>query len=206
MSTEYFDRAAAEWDGKSRRVLLAEKIAAAILELPLSDKMSGMEYGCGTGLVGIAIAPSLKSLTAVDTSRGMLAELQKKVDEGAISNIQTLYCDLSSDAYRKKHDLIFCVMTLHHIENAQGLLQHFTELLNPGGYLAIVDLVTEDGSFHKASAEGIHHYGFDPGELATLLEDLGMEELKDRVIHSIVKEENNTTYPVFLLAGRKLRQ
>lgn len=204
MSTKHFDKAAAEWDKKSRRVILADKISSAILRLPLSKTMDSMEYGCGTGLVGMAVAPSLGNLTTIDTSQGMLDVLQEKVNDQDISNIQTLCCDLSADDYTRKHDLIFCAMTLHHIQDAKGLLQHFTELLNPGGYLAIADLVTEDGSFHDPSAEGIWHHGFDPEHLTTLLEDFDMEDVKSEIIHKIVTEENhNKEYPVFLLTGRK---
>ena len=94
-------------------------------------------------------------------------------------------------------------MTLHHIKNAKALLQRFTELLNPGGYLAIADLITEDGSFHKASTEGIWHQGFDPEELTNILENFAMEDVKSDIIHSIVREENDKGYPVFLLTGRK---
>lgn len=204
MSTKKFDNAAAGWDKKSRRVLLAEKISAAIAQLPLSKKMDGMEYGCGTGLVGMAIAPSLHSLTAIDTSQGMLDVLREKVKKENGSNVHTLCCDLSTEEYTQKHDLIFSSMTLHHIKNMTALLQRFAELLNPGGILALADLVTEDGSFHGPSAEGIHHHGFDPDTLAALLGGFGLVDIKCEIIHTIIREENNTLeYPVFLLSCRK---
>lgn len=205
MSTERFDKAAAEWDGKSRRVLLAEKISGAIMGLPLSQEMDGMEYGCGTGLVGMAVAPAIHSLTAIDTSQGMLDVLQKKLTDQGIVNIKTLCCDLLADDYQQKHDIIFCSMTLHHIKDNRALLQRFTELLNPGGYLAVADLVLEDGSFHEADAEGIWHKGFDPEELTTFLQDCSMEEIHSTIVHTIVKEEaNNKEFPIFLLTARTI--
>ncbi len=203
MTTEHFDKAAAGWDGKSRRVMLAEKISTAILTLPLSKTMDGMEYGCGTGLVGLAVAPSLSRLTTIDTSQGMLDVLQEKIDKQDKTSIETLCCDLLKDDYSQKHDIIFCSMTLHHIQDTEGIFRRFTELLNPGGYLAIADLLTEDGSFHGESAEGIWHKGFAPEKLATLLQGLGMEEIKSEIIHTICREESNGQYPVFLLSGRK---
>lgn len=204
MSTQRFDTAAAEWDGKSRRVLLAAAISAAILELPLNKTMDAMEYGCGTGLVGMAVAPEVKKLTAIDTSPGMLEVLQGKLDEEDIDNISPLCCDLLSDNYTKKHDLIFCSMTLHHIKDHQAMLHRFCELLNPGGYLALADLVSEDGTFHKPDAEGIYHKGFDPKDLeATLLAD-GMEEVKSKIVHTIMKkEDNNKEFPIFLLTAQR---
>jgi ubiquinone/menaquinone biosynthesis C-methylase UbiE len=205
MSTERFDKAAAGWDGKSRRVQLAGKISAAICELPLSKEMKAMEYGCGTGLVGLAVAPLVQSLSTIDSSKGMLEVLQEKCETQGIRNITTLCCDLLQDDYQEKHDLIFCAMTLHHIKDHKALLQRFCALLNPGGYLAVADLVSEDGSFHKADAEGIHHKGFEPKELEALLHDYAMEEVQHRIVYSIVKEEdNNKEFPVFLLTARKI--
>ncbi len=204
MSTERFDKAAAEWDEKPRRVLLAEKISAAIGRLPLSREMDAMEYGCGTGLVGLPLASVLGRLTAVDTSQGMLDVVQEKIDAQGATNIRPLCCDLLAQEYPGKHDLIFCSMTLHHIKDAEELLKRFTELLNPGGYLALADLVQEDGSFHGPEAEGIKHHGFNPDTLTAFLATLGMIDLQSEVIHTIVKEENNNReYPVFLLSGRK---
>jgi 2-polyprenyl-3-methyl-5-hydroxy-6-metoxy-1,4-benzoquinol methylase len=203
MSTERFDKAASEWDTKPRRVLLAEKISAAIGRLPLSREMDAMEYGCGTGLVGLPLAPALGRLTAIDTSQGMLDVVQEKIDAQGLTNIRPLCCDLLAEEYTGKHDLIFCSMTLHHIKDAEALLRRFTELLNPGGTLALADLVQEDGSFHGPSAEGIQHQGFDPDTLTEVLATLGMVDLQSEIIHTIVKEENNNReYPVFLLNGR----
>ena len=67
MTENRFDKAAADWDKKQRRVELAKAIAAGIsTPLPLHKEMQALEYGCGTGLVGLALAPRLGSLIAVD--------------------------------------------------------------------------------------------------------------------------------------------
>ncbi len=204
MTSKHFDNAAAEWDKKSRRVALAEKISNAIARLPLSYDMDSMEFGCGTGLVGIALAPSLHHLTTIDTSQGMLDILQQKTVEQEISNITPLCCDLLKEDYAQKHDLIFSSMTLHHIQDTAALLQRFTELLNPGGYLALADLVEEDGSFHDPDAKGIHHKGFELSYLKGLLADNKMTEIKSEIIHTIFKsKETEKKYPVFLLTARK---
>jgi len=204
MSSERFDKAAAEWDAKPRRVQLAEKISDAIAGLPLSTDMDAMEYGCGTGLVGLPLADKLGSLTVIDTSQGMLDVIREKIDARGLNNVTPLCCDLSTEPYGGKHDLIFCAMTLHHIKDAAAMLKRFTELLKPGGWLALADLVSEDGSFHDPEAEGIHHHGFAPDTLINTLSDLGMTELKVETVHTIVKaEQDNQEYPVFLLTACK---
>ncbi len=203
MTNKHFDKAAATWDNKPRRVQLAEKISAAIAKLPLNTTMSGMEFGCGTGLVSLALAPKLKKLTALDTSQGMLDVLQEKIDEQQLDNMHCLNADIFQDAYRERYDLIICSMTLHHLEDAAGLLKRFSELLNPGGYLAVADLVTEDGSFHDPAVKGIHHDGFSTEALEKTLTAQGIINIHSDIVHTIKKETTQKEYQIFLLTGQK---
>ncbi len=203
MTTERFDKAAATWDNKPRRVQLAEKISAAIARLPLDKSMSGMEFGCGTGLVSLALAPKLKTLTALDTSQGMLDVLQEKIDEQQLTNMHCLNADIFEDTYKERYDLIICSMTLHHLQDADGVLKRFCELLNPGGYIAVADLVTEDGSFHEPAAKGIFHKGFDTEQLGKTLTALSMIDRHTDIVHTIKKESTQKEYPIFLLTGQK---
>ena len=205
MTTERFDKAAVTWDNKPRRVQLAGKISAAIIaRLPLNQKMSGMEFGCGTGLVSLALAPKLKTLAALDTSQGMLDVLQEKIDEQQLTNMRCLNADIFEDSDKEQYDLIFCSMTLHHLKDADAVLKRFSELLNPGGYLAVADLVTEDGSFHGQEVKDIYyHKGFDTEKLGKTLTTLGMTDIQSDTAHTIKKETTQKEYPIFLLTGKK---
>ncbi len=207
MSGKHFDTAAAGWDQKQRRVELAAAIAAAIRnDLPLNRDMTALEYGCGTGLVGLALAPHLKSLTAVDTSEGMLAVLARKLADEAITNVTPLNLDLVRNSLPEKFDLIFCAMTLHHIQEKDQLLATFCTMLREGGALAVADLYEEDGSFHGPEADGVRYHGFDPLHLADTLKNCGLIRVHSTAIHSIVKTSGSgeqRSYPVFLLSGHK---
>ena len=207
MSGKHFDQAAAGWDQQQRRVELAAKIAAAISStLPLHDKMKALEYGCGTGLVGLALAPELATLTAVDTSSGMLEVLARKIKEEKISNVTPLCLDLLQEPLSERFDLIFCAMTLHHIKESDQLLARFGEMLVDGGYLAVADLQEEDGSFHDAGADGIMHHGFNPQDLVKTVTALGLTQVSVQEVHSIIKTSDagiERAYPVFLLSGKK---
>jgi len=207
MSGKHFDQAAAGWDQQQRRVELASKIAAGISStLPLHQKMTALEYGCGTGLVGLALAPKLAQLTAVDTSSGMLEVLARKTKDEGITNVTPLRLDLLQEPLTGSFDLIFCAMTLHHIKEAAQLLARFRDLLKDGGYLAVADLQAEDGSFHDAGADGIMHHGFHPEDLVTTVTALGLHEVSAKVVHTIIKTSADgveRAYPVFLLTGRK---
>lgn len=203
MTTERFDKAAPTWDNKPRRLQLAEKVSAAIAQLPLNKTMTAMEFGCGTGLVSLTLAPKLQSLTALDTSQGMLDVLQEKINEQQQSNMHCLNADIFQKSYKERYDLIICSMTLHHLQDADGLLQRFTELLNPGGYLAVADLVSEDGSFHDPAVEDIYHKGFDTEELQRTLAASTMTCIHNTIIHTIKKEATLKEYPIFLLTSQK---
>lgn len=208
MSGKHFDQAAAAWDQKQRRVELAGAISAAIAaRVPLSSQMHALEYGCGTGLVGLALAPLLASLTAVDTSSGMLEVLARKIDEEKITNVSPLRLDLVSEELDSHYDLIFSAMTLHHIKEFERLLVTMCGHLYEGGFLALADLNAEDGSFHDAGAEGVMHHGFHPEELAGILTGQGLEQVEFQEVHAIRKPGENgdeRVYPVFLLTGKKL--
>jgi tRNA (cmo5U34)-methyltransferase len=205
MTNNHFDKAALEWDQKKRRVELAHSIAENISKLPLNNQMKAMEYGCGTGLVGLTLAPRLGSLVAIDTSSGMLEVLSEKIAELGITNVTPLCLDLTVETYNQHFDLIFSAMTLHHIEDTDLILTKFSQLLTAGGYLAIADLDSEDGSFHSAGA-GEKHYGFSRELLSDKLLDLGFSSLQFKTAHTInkVNEEGiNREYPVFLLSAQK---
>ena len=201
MTTERFNKMAADYDKKTRRRQLAESISTAIARLPLSKTMSAMEFGCGTGLVGLLLAPKLGKLTALDTSLGMLDVLQQKIGEQHLDNVQCLHADIFQENFNERYDLIICSMTLHHLHDTNALLQRFAELLNPGGYLAIADLYPEDGSFHDASAEGIFHTGFQIDRLQSILTEFGMESIQSEHVHTITKAKTGNDYPVFLLTA-----
>lgn len=205
MTKNHFDKAASEWDQKQRRVELAKSIAENIALLPLQSEMTALEYGCGTGLVGLALAPRLGSLTAMDTSTGMLDVLVQKIQEQGLTNVIPLCLDLTVDTCSQCFDLIFSAMTLHHIENTGLILEKFYHLLNNHGILAIADLDSEDGSFHSPGA-GEKHLGFSRKKLSGILLNLGFSSIKHKTVHTIRKVNENGSdrdYPVFLLTAQK---
>jgi 2-polyprenyl-3-methyl-5-hydroxy-6-metoxy-1,4-benzoquinol methylase len=205
MSQNHFNNAAAEWDQKKRRQELAQAIAENISLLPLHEKMTAMEYGCGTGLVGLALAHRFGSLTMLDTSSGMIEVLNKKIKEMGLSNVTSQLVDLTSERYDGRFDLIFSAMTLHHIDNTQLILKNLCSLLKNNGYLAIADLDSEDGSFHSQGA-GEKHHGFNRETLVELLKNLGLSSIGCKTVHTLIKkgeDQKTGTYPVFLLTGQK---
>ncbi len=202
-----FDDAAADWEEKPQRVTLARKVAEAIQRaIPLAGAMQVLEYGCGTGLVSRALSPHVATILAVDTSPQMLEVLRQKARNEKIGNIETLAHDLTRQPLPgKDFDLVMSSMTLHHIPDVEALLTQFFAALKPGGYLAVADLVTEDGSFHEDNS-GVAHYGISPEEIRAILAKNGGLDIAVQEIHTIEKPQESGAkrgYPVFLAWCRK---
>ena len=202
-----FDDAAADWEEKPLRVALARKVAEAIQRaIPLASTMQVLEYGCGTGMVSRALSPHVAAIMAVDTSPQMLEVLRQKARDEKIGNIETLAHDLTMQPLPDKDfDLVMSSMTLHHIPDVEALLIQFFAALKPGGYLAVADLITEDGSFHEDNS-GVAHYGINPEEIRAILAKNGGLDITVQEIHTIEKQQGNGAkrgYPVFLAWCRK---
>jgi hypothetical protein len=61
----------------------------------------------------------------------------------------------------------------------------------------VVDLVKEDGSFHR-DGDFHGHHGFDTHDLSTGLESAGFTDVRVEQIYEVVKD--GATYPLFLAA------
>lgn len=158
-----------------------------------------LEYGAGTGLVTQALRDHVGPVTMADTSTGMREVMAGKIAAGTITDARLWDLDLATQpAPFEKFDLIVSVLTLHHIPDLEPVLSGFAGLLAERGFLCIVDLEKEDGSFHGAGFEG--HQGFRQGELTALLEHAGFLDITFTRCHQIVRDSG--TYPVFLAVCR----
>jgi tRNA (cmo5U34)-methyltransferase len=199
-----FNKAAANWDENPARLVMAENIASAILkQVPVRETFTVIDYGCGTGLLTLALQPRVKRIIGMDTSSGMLAMLEKKIQAVGLSNVETQILDLTTQPPPQiKVDLIVSAMALHHIADVPQVLKALVKMLAPGGYLALADLDTEEGNFH-ADKTGVYHSGFDRSELITTLESLGLQEITAVTAHIIERPSPDGVrrYSVFLISG-----
>lgn len=200
MST--FDERARTWDTPERRER-AERVAAAIRAVvPLSPEMRAIEVGAGTGLLGLALAGDVGELVLADPSTGMLEVAREKVAERDGGDVSAIQFDLLTDAPpQPAFDLATSLLVLHHLPDTTEALRRILALLRPGGWIAIADLETEDGSFHSSGSEGIHHLGFDADRLAAMTTDAGFADVSVR--RATTLEKDGRTYPVLLLTARR---
>jgi ubiquinone/menaquinone biosynthesis C-methylase UbiE len=201
----HFDSKARQWDENPVFQERGRKMAAAIAAaVPLASDWRALDYGSGTGLLSFPLQPSLAHITLADSSAGMLEVLHEKIAAQKVGNMTALKLDLLTDPLpAQRFDLIYSAMALHHIPDTDAILRIFGALLNPGGWLCLIDLDQEDGSFHGIEFE-VHH-GFDRAQLARQAHAAGLGEAVFSTVFSIRKEKaaGPRDYPVFLMAAQK---
>jgi ubiquinone/menaquinone biosynthesis C-methylase UbiE len=198
-----FDARAANWDKDPVRVERANAVAVAIRQqVKLTHEMTAFEYGCGTGLLSFALQPYLGSITLADSSAGMLAVLREKIAANGASNMTPLKLDLIADPLpASRFNLLYTLLTLHHIHDTDRVLQGFHALLKPGGLLCIADLDKEDGSFHVDS-DFDGHNGFERAELSKKIMQAGFANVHFSTCYESPK--NGRLYPLFLAVAQKI--
>ena len=201
-----FDERAKDWDSDPKKVERARLVAEAIRRaIPLSREMKALEYGCGTGLLSFALQSDLGQITLADTSQGMLEVLSEKIVRAGVTNMHPVRLDLAFDPLPlERYDLTYSLMTLHHIQDANGILVKFRDLLRPHGYLLVADLDKEDGTFHTDGTTDVH-LGFERDELRKTVENIGFENVTFSTAYEIKKKIGNEekTFPVFLMTAQK---
>ena len=201
-----FNRVAAGWDSNPARVELAKGVAEAIQKaVPISQDMAILDFGAGTGLLTLGLLPYVAHVTAVDASDEMLRILADKLKAQGIENVKTRHCDIGTEPLPEAaYSLVVSSMVLHHIVDVPRTLTILRRCLRPGGWIALADLDSEDGSFHP-DPTGVFHKGFDRGQICRWLEDAGFADVSIQDAYRMRRrQEDGTTreYPVFLVTGR----
>ncbi len=201
-----FDTKAGEWDKSVMHRERAGKVAEEIIRrIPLSYGMRALEFGAGTGLLSFNLRERLGSITLTDNSEGMIRILREKVSRSGATNMHIVAGDLTADDHvTGPFDLIYTLMVLHHVDDTERVLGRFSKLLKSGGYLAIADIYSEDGSFHGHGFNG--HKGFDAGMLAARLEGHGFGDVSWSTVYTIDKitsANERKQFDVFLMTARK---
>jgi cyclopropane fatty-acyl-phospholipid synthase-like methyltransferase len=202
MQERNFDREAATWDAEPRRVKLARDIVETIkAEIKLEPGMDIMDFGCGTGLVGLLLRPQVRSLTCVDNSQGMLDVLKGKAAHAGIDGVTTRLVDVSKGGeLTGSYDCIVSAMALHHIRDIAGVARQLYQALREGGRIGIADLEQEQGKFHEDHS-GVFHHGFERAQLSGIFAEAGFADIRFRRAAEVEKPSGK--FPVFLMVGSK---
>jgi len=202
-----FDIQSITWDDerrKNRAKLIAQEISKSI---QIEKQYTALEFGCGTGLISFCLNDKFEMITLVDTSKGMVDVLNSKINEFEIDNMKAYQIDINESNIlpENSYDVIYTSMALHHIVNTETTIKNLYKLLKSDGYLCIIDLDEEDGSFHKEEKDFNGHNGFNQNSLKNVLLEIGFKEVETNTFHEDLKvvEEMKVKYSLFLMIGKK---
>lgn len=201
----YFDAMAGSWDKNQLKIERAKITAAKIKEVHFHSFNSFVDFGCGTGLLGIELKDTFTHIHLVDSSKEMLQVAQAKIAAANIKNIETHQATRLSEL-TAKYSAIGTLMTLHHIPDVNEFFTDACSILEDNGVMIIADLYAEDGSFHKNKPTFCGHNGFSIPALTTFAENAGFTVQSVEPYYEIYKENFDgikTSYPLFLFVAKK---
>jgi ubiquinone/menaquinone biosynthesis C-methylase UbiE len=130
--------------GPYRAKLADSELSVFLAHRSVSDPLSILDIGCGTGSQLIAnrsIVPAAR-LVGLDRSLGMLHQAQRKS-----SGIAWVQADGAMLPFRdQSFDFVNCQHALHHVQDKAGMLQSVFRVLRPGGRVAILSLCPQDSA------------------------------------------------------------
>ena len=201
-----FKEKAKTWDANPIMIQRSKNFYNEIIrQVEINKQMRILDFGCGTGLVGLNFSASAHSVFMVDTSEAMISMLREKVKTGNLQNIEIMNEEIEKCKIEKSSvDLICSLMAFHHLQNIPGTLNVFKRILKDSGCIIISDLCREDGGFH--SPEKVEHNGFDPEEIKAIFRENGFSVKKlynYDIVNKPDKEGNVRSYEQFILTAYK---
>ena len=201
-----FDGKAKGWDSEER--VYQSRIIAREIENAIKGETyhKALEFGCGTGLLSFNLTHLLREMTLIDSSEEMIRAVKSKIRNGSAHNISAYKIDVvKGDKLPGKYDLVYMSMSLHHVVKTRKLLLNLSAHLEDSGRICIVDLIKEDGLFHKGNKDFVGHNGFSIKRLASLLKRIGFIDISSQIILSGTRktEDGDVPYTLFLMTAIK---
>lgn len=175
--------------------LWANALGALLPPLDVAD------FGCGTGVLSVALARWAKRVIAIDNSREALRKAKERAAREKIGNIRFLEEDLHELSLGSAQvDLVVLSQSLHHVSQPSAVLKEAARILRKGGRLVLLELMPHKEAWVRERL-GHLHLGFSPEALEGELSAAGFSQLT-RETH-VKSGAAAGGFRVFLLTGVK---
>jgi ubiquinone/menaquinone biosynthesis C-methylase UbiE len=198
-NTDKFEMMANKYN-TSERIQIAKVSSAAIREYLVDAKSKkAIDFGCGTGLVGMNLLNDFNSMLFLDTSQNMINQIKQKISDLNIHNVDTLCFDFEKEGQSDLHaDYIFMAQVLLHINDVELVLSRLYDVLNVGGHLIIVDF-----NKNEEIVSDMVHNGFDQVKLTDIMTKIGYKDIQSKTFYSGSKIFMNHDASLFILDSQK---
>ena len=198
-NTDKFDLMADSYENPER-VQMAKVSADAIKEYLIDTKSKdAIDFGCGTGLVGMNLLNEFRSMLFLDTSQNMLKIIEQKIADANALNASTLCFDFeTSTPPGIRTDYIFMVHVLLHIQDFESVLAKLYDILNSEGHLLIVDFNKND-----QVVSDLVHNGFDQEQLKEIMSKIGYKDVQSKTFYAGSKLFMGQDASLFILDAKK---
>ncbi|RYD05062.1 methyltransferase type 12 [Desulforamulus aquiferis] len=182
------------------RVQIAKVSSDAIREYLVDAKnKNAIDFGCGTGLVGMNLLNDFRSILFLDTSQNMIHQIKQKISRSNIQNADTLCFDFEKDSLSDLNtDYIFMAQVLLHIKNVELVLSRLYDVLNVGGHLLIVDF-----NKNEEIVSDMVHNGFEQVKLADIMTKIGYKDIQSKTFYNGSKIFMGHDASMFILDSQK---
>ena len=117
------------WDKRAKKfnesvMQHSERTARQIAKLELKPEYTVLDVGAGTGRLSVPIAKQVKSVTALDPSKGMLACLHENIEKEGITNVTTInkrWEDIELGVDIEPHDVVIACHSLGMLDIQEAL-------------------------------------------------------------------------------------
>ncbi len=197
-----FDQAAQTWDQKPDRQKGAEvNVTTVQKHLNIPEDSVILDFGCGTGVLGLKFLPKVQKVLFCDISEGMLGEVHKKITANHLEDRTAAFKwpEEQTKIALYHPNLVVSQMVLHHVEDLKTTAHQLFSILVENGKIALIDLDPEDGSFHNGTHKG--RLGIDHTELQEALSQAGFGDIRFFEAEPILR--NDRSYSRFLCIATK---
>ncbi|NQX61729.1 class I SAM-dependent methyltransferase [Paenibacillus qinlingensis] len=198
-NTDKFEMIANVYD-TPERIQIAKVSSDAIREYVIDAKSkNAIDFGCGTGLVGMNLLSEFNSVLFLDTSPNMINQLKQKMSDLHIQNADTLCFDFEKEDLSDLHaDYIFMAQVLLHIPDVEFVLSRLFDVLNDGGHLLIVDFDKNE----KVVSDMVHN-GFNQEKLTDVMTKIGYRNMQSKTFYQGNNIFMGQDASMFILASQK---
>ena len=117
------------WYAEAAAVSGYHAALAAAMAPWLSPSWDVADMGCGLGFLSLAVAPLVRSVTALDTDRDVLESLAARASEASAGNVRPKLCDVLSGNFHGRFDAVICSFFGRPGRDAADFLSHAGRVL-----------------------------------------------------------------------------